>query len=162
MAKIKMPSCKIVIRKDKELLDGSHPVCLRVTFNRRSKYYVLKSDGGTIFSMPNKWNLEIGRFNRNRELNQIIEQYETDARNALNSIKNGEFSFGLFESKYFNQYSDNKVIGFINTIIEKLKRENRFVTAQVYKDTRNGLTESVPPKIKQLQKKCLFQTIILL
>ncbi len=141
MAKIKMPSIKIVIRKDKTLSNGSHPVCLRITFNRRPKYYVLKDEDGTISSNPNKWNAEIGRFNRNRELNQKLEHYEIKARNAFNAIKNGEFSFGAFESLYFNQYSDTKVIAFINTIIKKLISENRFGTAQVYKDTRNRLSE---------------------
>jgi integrase len=141
MANIKMPSIKIVLRKDKILSNGLHPVCLRVTFNRKPKYYVLKSENGTISSTPYKWNSEIGRFNRNRELNQKIELYELEARNVLNEMKNKEFSFQAFEQRYFKQHSDTKVIPFINTVIEKLKSENRYGTAQVYKDTRNRITE---------------------
>jgi len=64
-----------------------------------------------------------------------------EARNALQQIKNEEFSFQAFEKKYFKQHGSTKIIPFINTIIEKLKIENRFGTAQVYKDTRNRINE---------------------
>ena len=136
-----MPAIKIILRKDKILSNGFHPVCLRVTFKRKPKYYVLKAEQGTISSDPNKWNSEIGRFNRNRELNQKIELYEMEARNALSEIKSKDFSFQAFEKKFFKQHSDSKVIPFIDTVIEKLKNENRYGTAQVYKDTKNRITE---------------------
>ena len=44
MAKIKKPSVKIVLRKEKVLLSGKYPVMLRITFNRKVKYYVLKGE----------------------------------------------------------------------------------------------------------------------
>ena len=82
MAKIIKPTIKIVLMKHKILSNGEHPAALRVTFNRRSKYYVLKATQGTsereqttISSPLRKWNPEMGRFNKNRELNTYLEEY---------------------------------------------------------------------------------------
>ena len=141
MARIKKPSVKIVLRKDKILSNGDHPVCLRLTFNRKSKYFVLKGDTGTLSSKPAKWNTDIGRFNRNRNYNHQIEHYELEARKILKELENKEFSFQTFEKKYFKQYNSTKIILHIDGIIQQLKSETRYGTAQVYKDTRNRLKE---------------------
>jgi hypothetical protein len=63
MSKIKKPTIKIILRKDKKLLSGKHPVYLRIIFNRKVKYYVLKDNTSTISCEWKKWNNDIGRFN---------------------------------------------------------------------------------------------------
>ncbi len=141
MAHIKKTSFKIALRKDKTLSNGFHPVCLRIIHNRKPRYYGLKYEEGTISSAPNKWNSEIGRFNRNRELNQKIEFYELKARNVLREFENKDFSFQAFERSYFKQYDNTKIIPYIDKLIEKFKSENRHGNAQVYKDTKNRLKE---------------------
>ena len=86
MGHIKKPTIKIVLRKDKELSNGNYPVNLRVTFNRKPRYYTLKGDQGTMTCTLKKWNEELGRFSRNRELNHFIETYEHRANEVLNEF----------------------------------------------------------------------------
>ena len=59
MSKIKKPTVKIVLRKDKKLLSGKHPVYLRIIFNRKVKYYVLKDDTSTISCEWNNFHINI-------------------------------------------------------------------------------------------------------
>ena len=141
MGHIKKPTIKIVLRKDKELASGKYPVNLRVTFNRKPRYYTLKGDKETMTSDLIKWNEELGRYNRNRELNHFIESYEHRAKAVLDELKNKDFTFPLFESKFFKKYESTKIVDFINSIISKLKSEDKLGNAQVYKDTRNRLME---------------------
>jgi len=151
MARIKKPTIKLVLRKDKILASGEYPVMLRITFNRKPKYYVLKGENGTISSALKKWNEEIGRFNRNKELNHFLDQYELKANQVIRELEYGDFTFTGFENKYFKKYERENVISFINKLIIKLKNEDRLGSANSYKDTRNRIQEYKP--------RCYFQDI---
>ena len=141
MAKIKKPTSKIVLRKDKVLSSGKHPIMLRITFNRKPKYYVLKGNNSTLSSELNKWNSEIGRFNRDKKSNQFLDQYEVKANEVLRELEFGEFTFTAFEDRYFKKYETESITSFIDHLIEELKSENRLSSASSYRDTRNRLTE---------------------
>jgi integrase/recombinase XerD len=151
MAKIKKPTIKIVLRKDKVLSSGKYPIMLRVTFNRKPKYYVLKGNKGTLSSELNKWNSEIGRFNRDKKSNQFLDQYEMKANDVLRELEFSDFTFTAFEERYFKKYDTESTTSFINHLIEKLKNENRLSSASSYRDTRNRLTE--------FKSKIIFQDI---
>jgi integrase/recombinase XerD len=156
MARIKKPTVKLVLRKDKILTSGEYPVMLRVTFNRKPKYYVLKGENGTISSHLKKWNEAIGRFNRNKELNLFLDQYEVKANNVIRELEYGDFTFTAFENKYFKKYEREGVISFINKQIAKLKSEDRLGSANSYKDTRNRIQEYKPRSYFQdIDKKFL-------
>ena len=144
MSKIKKPTVKIVLRKDKKLSSGEHPVYLRITFNRKVKYYVLKDNSITISCEYKKWNTVIGRFNRDKQTNQFLDQYELKANTILRDFEIVEFSFHAFEDRFFKKYDSQNVISFINDLIDKLKSENRIGSAHSYKDTRNRLLEYRP------------------
>ena len=144
MARIKKPTIKIVLRKDKTLASGEHPVFLRLTFNRKPKYFVLKGEQGTLSCELNKWNETLGRYNRNKELNHFLDHYELRANKVIRDLENSDFSFQHFEEKYFNNYDETKVIPFINGIMEKLFSEKKHGTADVYRDTRNRIIEFKP------------------
>ena len=110
MARIKKPTIKLVVRKTKVLLNGENQIFLRITFNRKSKYYVLKGDQGTLSCEYKKWNSELGRYKRNREFNYFLESYEQRANVVLREFENKEFSFHLFETKYFKKYENTKIV----------------------------------------------------
>lgn len=141
MAKIKKPTSKIVLRKDKILASGEYPVMLRITYNRRPKYYVLKGDNGTLSAELHKWNKDIGRYNRNKKLNQFLDQYEIKANTILNDLEQSGFTFTAFEHRYFRKYETESVSCFIDHLIKNLKHENRLGSASSYRDTRNRLNE---------------------
>ncbi|MCK5369758.1 MAG: hypothetical protein KAQ62_14455, partial [Cyclobacteriaceae bacterium] len=104
IARIKRPTIKIVLRKDKVHANGKHPVMLRIIFNRRPKYYVLKGEEETIACLEKKWNAELGRLNRNKELNHFLDHYELRAREVLRELEFVDFTFVAFENKYFKSY----------------------------------------------------------
>jgi site-specific recombinase XerD len=141
MAKIKKPTVKVILRKDKILASGKYPVMLRVTFNRKPKYYVLKGENGTLSAEPNKWNKEIGRYNRDKNSNQFLDQYELKANEVLRELEFSDFSFKNFEDRYFKKYESESITSFIDHLIEKLKNESRLSSASSYRDTRNRLRE---------------------
>lgn len=141
MAKIKKPTSKIVLRKDKVLSSGKYPVVLRITFNRKPKYYVLKGDNGTLSAELNKWNSLIGRFNRDKKSNQFLDHYEMKANEVLRELEFSDFTFIAFEDRYFKKYETESITSFIDHLIEKLKNETRLSSASSYRDTRNRLTE---------------------
>lgn len=151
MSRIKKPTVKLILRKDKILASGEHPVMLRVTFNRKPKYYVLKGENDTISSSLKKWNQAIGRFNRNKELNHFLDQYELKANQVIRELEYVDFTFTAFENKYFKKYESENVVSYINKLIEKLKSEDRLGSANSYKDTRN--------RIREYRPKCYFQDI---
>ena len=125
MARIKKPTTKIVLKKDKIHVSGKHPVLLRISFNRKSKYYVLKGEEETMACEEKKWNAELGRFNRDKELNYFLNQYELRAREVLRELEFVDFTFVAFENKYFKKYDRQKVITFIDHLINKLEEEGR-------------------------------------
>ncbi len=141
MSKIKKPTAKIVLRKDKVLLSGKHPVHLRIIFNRKVKYYVLKDHTSTISCEWKKWNHSIGRFNRDKKNNLFLDQYELKANAVFRDMEFVEFSFSAFEERFFKKYQTQNVVGFINDLIDKLKKDNRIGSANTYKDTRNRILE---------------------
>jgi integrase len=144
MTKIKKPTVKIILRKDKVLASGKYPIMLRVTFNRKPKYYVLKGENNTLSCELHKWNKDIGRFNRDKKSNQFLDQYELKANEVLRQLEHSDFSFKAFESRYFKKYDSQSIISFFNHLIGKLKAENRLSSASSYRDTRNRLSEFKP------------------
>jgi site-specific recombinase XerD len=144
MARIKKPTIKIVLRKGKTLANGNNPIYLRLTFNRKAKYYVLKGEQETLSCQPKKWNEELGRFNRNKELNHFLDQYELRAKKVLRELESIDFTFVAFENKYFRRYDRQIVISYFDHLIEKLIEERRLGSAYSYKDTRNRINEYKP------------------
>jgi integrase/recombinase XerD len=144
MARIKKPTIKIVLRKGKVLANGNNPIFLRLTFNRKAKYYVLKGEQETLSCDQKKWNEELGRYNRNKELNHFLDQYELRANQVIRDLENKDFTFHPFEEKYFKNYDDASVISFFNSIIEKLTAAKKHGNSDVYRDTRNRISEFRP------------------
>ena len=144
MARIKKPTIKIVLRKGKTLANGNSPIYLRLTFNRKAKYYVLKGEQETLSCQPKKWNEELGRYNRNKDLNHFLDQYELRAKEVLRELESIDFTFVAFENKYFRRYDRQKIISYFDHLIEKLIEERRLGSAYSYKDTRNRITEFKP------------------
>jgi len=141
MSRIKRPTVKIVLMKHKTLLNGENPVALRVTFDRKSKYFVLKDESKTLTCALTKWNNEFGRFNRNNGLNILLNAYEKKANDKLKNLTDTDFTFSRFENLYFKSSKRIDVYYYFQECIENLKNENRLGSANCYKDTHNRLNE---------------------
>jgi len=131
MTKIKIPLYKIILFKSKTLSNGDHPIMLRVTYQRIRKYYSLK-----LYSTPEKWNEELGLFNRNKEGNLKLSLFERRAEKTLRTMGDDdqEFSFAKFEQLFFKSSKPVRVFSYWENVIESLKEENRLATAGSYND----------------------------
>jgi len=146
MSKIKKPTVKIVLMKHKTLQNGEHPVALRVTYDRKSMYSVLKGGSKTLTCSLNKWNQEFGRYNRNKDLNILLNAYDKKANDVLDGLSDTDFTFSRFESNYFRKRGRTNVFEFIAECIESLRTENRLGSAETYLDTSKRLIEFTKAK----------------
>ena len=141
MAKLNKPTVKIVLRKERTLKNGEHPVALRVTYNRRSRYYGLKNVSHTITCTENNWDFRFGRFSKKSDLNIIIQAFENKAYNVFNDLDGTSFTFSKFENKYFSSGEQKTVQTYFEEIISDLKLREKLSTASIYSNTRNRLNE---------------------
>ncbi|WP_286384469.1 Arm DNA-binding domain-containing protein [Myroides odoratimimus] len=91
-------SLKIVLKKTK-LSDGTYPINLRVTINRRSKFY--KTPYSTA---PKFWNAKVGEFTSKfpnfLQANRILSTLKQDASKVLDLMieQEKEFTLEVFDS----------------------------------------------------------------
>lgn len=122
--------------------DGSHPVKLRITFNRVQKYYTIGKKSFTtdefekIFTQKPRGNY--------KELNREYNGIESKAINVIDNLME-EFSFDEFE-KIFNSKNEktNTIISFFDEKIEELDEAQKLQTAISYRATKKSLLEFDP------------------
>lgn len=131
-----MATIKTILRK-KKLSDGSFPVCLRITKNRKSKYF------STIFrAKPKEWNTNSGDFRKNAEnyiqSNRLLLKLKSQAFKIYTNleIENKDFSLDDFEKCFRVEKNpiQNNVYNFWNEITDEMNTAGRTGNARVYKD----------------------------
>jgi integrase/recombinase XerD len=150
-----------IIHETRVLLkDGSNPVKLRVTYNRRSKYYILKYPkletidfaelfGKTINLTTDDYNEIVPKSNYispgitkpakwYKTHKAIFASIQSKANDCIAKIK--PFSFELFEEIYFERPKDDQdIIGALKFKEGKLKEAGKISTGITYQCTRNSL-----------------------
>ncbi|MBA7590036.1 hypothetical protein ES708_32135 [subsurface metagenome] len=115
--------------------DGKYPVKLRVTYQRKQKYYstdidLLKED----FEKANS-DRPRGEF---KDLKLVLSQIEINAKRIIDDMP--DFSFGLFEKHFQNPRFNHKDVFLVyENYINKLNSEGRIGTASSYKCSLNSL-----------------------
>ena len=128
---------RTVLDKRRAKKDGLYPVKVRVTFQRKQKYFptgvsLTQSDFDLITNQTTKKHL--------RSAMEKILAMESKIRKAIDSIK--DFSFEELDSlllKKQSTSSSTEVYDLFDEIISKLNAEGRISTASAYKDARNSL-----------------------
>ena len=127
------------IRKIKK--DDTYPVKLRVTFDRKQRYYP------TPFNLS-KIQFEKVMYNKrqtddDKNLKKQILAYENKATDIIGSMK--FFSWEKFEKQYYtNRGAKNSINNAFTIYLDKLKEEGRIGTAASYQDARNSLQKFSP------------------
>lgn len=132
-------SAKIVLYKSKTLSDGNHPVMLRVTIDRKPKYY----------SIGNQFKCKEGQWNKkNNEFNKKFPNHEKANKEIFNELSkaNGIF-IDLKDVPNYNHHDFNKkytrktqriyLLDYFKQIIERLENAGKAGNAEVYKTARN-------------------------
>ena len=135
-----MATVKIVLFKSKTYDNGKHPVMLRMTHNRKLKYFSLGVE-----CFENEWDDKSGRFTKAysgfRERNRLLVSVENRVYVILDDFvrKSKSFTFDAFEKAFLGINKNVEVVAFFEQIIEELKSKNKVGNAGAYKETRNAL-----------------------
>jgi site-specific recombinase XerD len=136
-----MTSIKAVLRKTK-LSNHKFPIALRVTKNRRSKYFKTPFNTTEI-----KWSANIGEFNKKSndyiQKNRLLNIFKNRAYKIIMDLEaeNENYTLEDFE-KCFRINSnpiDQKIFVFGEDIIFEMKKSGRIGNARVYRETLNSL-----------------------
>lgn len=133
-------SIKVVLFS-KAYKDGLFPIMLRVTHNRKSKYYKI---GDSRFNIDKKqWNQEFGLFKQDKRLtpdyhylNEYIKAKFSKAQSIADYYEMNEIPWTLpmFESEYLTENNTSTVKEFTQLRISELLRYNKYNTASTYKE----------------------------
>lgn len=128
-----MINVRIVLRK-KMLSTGEFPVCLRVTKDRKTKYFK------TIFNATeDEWNSATGKFNKRNnnylQNNRLLIKFQDRALEILGELKmeSDDFTLEDFEKNYreISNPVQNNVFTFWNEIIEEMIQAGRMGNARI-------------------------------
>jgi len=136
-----MTSIKAVLRKTK-LANNAFPIALRVTKDRRSKYFRTPYN-----ALESEWNSNIGEFNKKNnnyiQNNRLLNTIKNRAYSVITSleIENEYYTLEDFERKFrvnANPINQN-IFKFGEEIISEMKESGRMGNARVYHDTLNSI-----------------------
>ncbi|WP_162427895.1 site-specific integrase [Pontibacter pudoricolor] len=127
-------STHIILDTRRVLKDGTFPVKLRVTHQRKQKYYPT----GVSLALE-----DFERLNSNRpgrELKDIGLELQDIERKAVRVIeKLPSFSFEEFERRLQRSGSPSEIFSAFDTAITRLRKAGRAATADNYESARNSL-----------------------
>jgi integrase/recombinase XerD len=108
--------------------DGSYPVKLRITYQRKRKYY------STGFDLTEEDFQKVYGSRPRQEFKELQLRFNTMEKRAADIIKDlPEFTFGAFEKKYLGQTQvEQDVYSLYDHYIKMLSKEGRVGTASSY------------------------------
>ena len=140
-------STSIILDTRRKLKDGKFPVKLRVTYQRKQKYYPVINDKGEAFAYTES-NYEKVRDPKARGSNKddfmSLNDIEKRATDAIEKLP--VFSFETFEKRFLSGSSKDDVFGAFRQQIDILKNEGRAGTASSYECAYRSLSDFTPSK----------------
>ncbi len=117
---------------------ATYPVRLRITFERKTKYYPTK------FSLTeNEWKkMQNKRAAFMEKEKTEIENIETRAKEIIKKIP--AFSFELFDKRYSDKHDSKSLEGAFNSYINELREGGQIGTAITYECARNSFASFKP------------------
>ncbi|MGB8704787.1 MAG: site-specific integrase [Gillisia sp.] len=143
-----MASIKTVLRK-KKLSNGKFPISLRVTKDRKSKFFSTPFETGV-----DEWDSKIGRFNKKHSQqlrsNRLLGRIEDRALEVLTELEMSQdfYTLNEFERKFrvkSNPQASN-LFTFWEELIDEMKEAGRMGNAEVYHHTKNSVEKFVKKK----------------
>ncbi len=138
----------IILETRKKLKDNKHPVTLRVTFQRKSKYYTVKKESYTTKEFEHIYKPNVRGKNKERR-----HKFDAIEKRAIEIIEGlSYFSFEAFEQKYLNKKAkDTTIESYFDSKASELESNNKIQTATLYRATIKS--------IQQFDEKVSFQKI---
>lgn len=124
----------------RKLKDGSYPVVLKVTHQRKRIYYPTEYS-----CTPEQWNSGASQFNRSfpgyKEANEALDAFKGKAAAILSRDKaNGiPFDFDSFTQQFTGKTDRRKLVDYFEAHITRLENEGKIGTAAPYRQTLNNI-----------------------
>ncbi|SFN68487.1 site-specific integrase [Salegentibacter flavus] len=143
-----MASIKTILRK-KQLLNGKFPISLRVTKDRKTKFF------RTPFEVHiNEWDSKVGRFNKKHtqqlKSNRLLGKIEDRALEVISDLEMAQDFYTLndFERKFRVQSNPeaSNIFSFWEELIDEMKEAGRMGNADVYHHTKNSVQKFAKQK----------------
>ncbi len=159
-----MSSVKVVLFTSKTLKNGEHPIMLRITQNRKTKYSSLgyscsEANWDKNKSLPKRKHPEF------KELSILIEHKKSEAAKKLYALEldNQNRTLEELHKQITNKQKTVTLLSYITTVIEDMEAAGRIGNAKVYKDLRRvldkflggtdvGITSVTPSFLKRLEQ----------
>jgi integrase/recombinase XerD len=134
----KVASVDAVLRTGHENNTGEQPVRVRVTYNRKARYYPVKFEGKPLYLKPDDWQkIKTGQKRKeNRKIKEAVEDASKLARDARDTATaNGQqFTFERFEAEYLVQESKKGFLRIFSDHLKELLKDERIGTYEAYKN----------------------------
>ena len=115
---------------------GLHPVKIKLTYSRKTKYYPIQFEGKNIFLSPAQWEDITGKSVRKerKRLSDAIKDAEAKARDTIQLITSNKrvFTFDRFEKEYLLNTSSKGFINFFRDYLAEMQREGRAGSYHTY------------------------------
>jgi integrase/recombinase XerD len=115
---------------------GLHPVKVKVTYNRRSKYYPVQVDGKNVYLGEAQWrNINEKSVRKaNKRIREAIEDSKSKARETIQSITGNKraFTFERFEKDFILNTSTRGFIKFFEDYLDVQMSEGRIGSYHTY------------------------------
>src|SRR6187551_2906839 len=133
-------SLKIILKKT-ELSDGTYPINLRITINRKSKFYKTPYN-----VLPKFWNNKANEFTSKfpnyLQCNRILNSIKQDASKILNRLieEEHEYSIEAFDALFRPQEVEKiNFIAYFEKRKLQLKESGKVSSSCSYRDTISAL-----------------------
>jgi len=136
-------SVKVVLYTSKTLSNGEHPIMLRVTKDRKSKYISI-GFSCSVASWNKKGNLPKRTHPHFTEINVLISKKRLDAEKIVLDSENEEKNLSAHEikAKLKKQKVNNPfVLDYFDSIIKRFIQSGQIKNSAVYKDTKRVLAQ---------------------
>ena len=127
----------IILEKRVTNKDEKHPVKLRITYDRKRKYYILDKQYYTVDEYEKIINPE--NRGKNKEKRKEFEAVDNRAIKIIDEVLN-DFSFDAFEREYLDhKKKDTSIQSYFEDKAKELDKENKIQTATLYRATIKSL-----------------------
>ena len=141
-----MANIKILLYTSKKLNDDKHPVVLKLTHERKRKYYTIGDNNKGYACTINEWDSLKDRFKQNfpdyKIKNQILSNKESEAKTIIlkAELDKIDFSFKFFKNEFIRTISKNSIFSFIDEEVKRLKNAGNYGYAALYKYTKTKIS----------------------
>lgn len=127
--------------------NGTRLVCLRVTFDRKSRFYNLN-----LRAADGEWSEDAGRFNKKHENwradNELLNKHEARAADVLRGFEldGVGFTWSAFESGFDGMDAPGRVLiaDAMEVLVQMWEKSEQVANADIYKKVRKFILEYKP------------------